>query len=278
MISQDLAQHFTYTEPTEHYSSKTGCDRINQIAQMGDYLSTLINPQTMTGLLSNLVQGRGSRASDPRDKVFAVMGLRPVIRIADYTKTTSEVYTEAASSVDASEVISLLCCVEQPSAVPDLPSWVPDWSTPPRTKSLGYLGRTQGVYAAAGNPKILPSFSIKATTSQCLASFSTKSPMLATLPAQTSQKLSSLHHRLPASSPLQSPLPSKIAHPTQHTPLLSLPFQHSQPSGTPSSPAKTSRTSCVLPQSSTPQYSHSCLTPSQLAPLVSSTNPSSSEN
>ncbi|KAL2043751.1 hypothetical protein N7G274_003270 [Stereocaulon virgatum] len=157
---QDLMQHFESPGEVAGDVSETGIDRIERIDSMKEYTNTIISPDYQPGLLSNLVACRGSKATDIRDKVFAVMGIKPSVLKADYSTPASDVYIEAAKTVNSQELISLLCCVDYPEQVSGLPSWVPDWSTPRHTTTLGYLGRNHGVYRACGDPRALPEFSM----------------------------------------------------------------------------------------------------------------------
>ena len=84
-------------------------------------------------LLSLLCKGRTCNATDPRDKVFALLpmltdasteGLR-----ADYAKNTVQVFTEVAVYLFSAFGLSFLPCIGYGSHIADLPSWVPDWST-----------------------------------------------------------------------------------------------------------------------------------------------------
>lgn len=77
------------------------------------------------------------QATDPRDKVFALLGLvndkdslEALGVFPDYTKSKEEVYTTTMAAMLRQGHISLLsiCCgIERPNG---LPSWVPDWSKP----------------------------------------------------------------------------------------------------------------------------------------------------
>lgn len=89
-------------------------------------------------LLDALLLGRSCNASDPRDKVFGLLGIvseesRPP---ADYSLSPAEVYTQIVMyllkvqkrGLDA--VLGNLCyrSVESRVQMKDLPSWVPDWN------------------------------------------------------------------------------------------------------------------------------------------------------
>lgn len=144
--------------------SESGIDRIEKIDGMKAYTNISISPNYQSGLLSNLVVCRGSKATDLRDKVFAVMGIKPTTLKADYSTSVQTVYTEAAKTVNSQELISLLCCVDHPDKASGLPSWVPDWSSPRHTATLGYQGRNHGVYRACGESRALPEFSMEEET------------------------------------------------------------------------------------------------------------------
>jgi hypothetical protein len=86
-------------------------------------------------LLDLLFRTRSCQASDPRDKVFAVVGmsesaseecLRP-----DYRKSTVDVYIETAVSLQEKFGLSFLSGVQGLPRLPNLPTWVPDWSQYP---------------------------------------------------------------------------------------------------------------------------------------------------
>ncbi|KAK0649992.1 hypothetical protein B0T16DRAFT_411009 [Cercophora newfieldiana] len=84
--------------------------------------------------LSDLLWNMWDReATDPRDKVFAVLGLvgdenpKPQLQ-PDYTKPMHQVYREAAASVIISEnSLDLLLAASGTRARDGLPTWVPDW-------------------------------------------------------------------------------------------------------------------------------------------------------
>jgi len=102
-------------------------------------------------LLDLLMVGRVFDATDPRDKVYSVLGLAkvPLVEadstspdtnpmVVDYSKTTSEVYQYLAKYIiNRDRNLDILCILlthrNENSA--DLPSWVPDWRV-----STGYAG------------------------------------------------------------------------------------------------------------------------------------------
>ena len=78
-------------------------------------------------------------ATDPRDKIFALLGMATEIEAGkemsislrpDYSKSVQQVFTEVTGAFIAKGDLSLLSSVEREGVrqVKDLPSWVPDFS------------------------------------------------------------------------------------------------------------------------------------------------------
>ena len=84
-------------------------------------------------LFSLVVKYRRNKVTDPRDKIFALLGLaraadRDAFK-ADYTKSTAQVYTEFAKMViETQKRVDILAFCNMHRKTPELPSWVPDWS------------------------------------------------------------------------------------------------------------------------------------------------------
>jgi hypothetical protein len=93
-----------------------------------------------------LVQMRWCKATDPRDKVYGLLGLatRTGSLVADYSKDVSTVYMETARALIAEhETLEILSIEKCSTSVIDLPSWAPDWSKE-RDKNQGQrLGERQ---------------------------------------------------------------------------------------------------------------------------------------
>jgi hypothetical protein len=75
-------------------------------------------------------------ASNPRDKVFEILGLsdkfKALVPSPDYNKTTTEVFTDVAKSLlNLTKSLSVLEYATSTTPVIDHPSWVPYWSNPP---------------------------------------------------------------------------------------------------------------------------------------------------
>ncbi|KAL8935792.1 MAG: hypothetical protein Q9211_004508 [Gyalolechia sp. 1 TL-2023] len=137
----------------EREESMSGINRIRMIDRMIGYEWSF---PRQSALLSVLVEGRGSQATDARDKVFGIVGLTATTLRPDYTLTVKAVYTAAARKIldaNSSVLIDLLCCVDHEQPPMESPSWVPDWNSPLQATSLGYNGSSRGIYQATKYPK-----------------------------------------------------------------------------------------------------------------------------
>jgi Heterokaryon incompatibility protein (HET) len=112
------------------------------------HLSELVSvTQRQTGitLLQALLLSRTSEATDPRDRVYALLGLTSDNASKaiepDYTQSVADVFTMTTIQIIQHEKsLSVLSHVEnfawRPKA-PELPSWIPDWASP--AKSTPFL-------------------------------------------------------------------------------------------------------------------------------------------
>ncbi|EKG20144.1 Heterokaryon incompatibility [Macrophomina phaseolina MS6] len=109
---------------------------------------------------------RSHGATDPRDKVFALLGLaepepRTEYLDADYSRTVQEVYLLCASYVLRGRTgLQLLSMVEDKSerSLTSLPSWVPDLSVAPKARRLRFredAQREARIYEVIGTSLIL---------------------------------------------------------------------------------------------------------------------------
>lgn len=74
---------------------------------------------------------RDREASDPRDKVYALLGLAKSSAVPDYSSTDVEVFRRAtAVCILSSRDLSILNNDRSTKRMNELPSWVPDWSSP----------------------------------------------------------------------------------------------------------------------------------------------------
>jgi hypothetical protein len=94
---------------------------------------------------------RSSKSTDPRDMIYAVFSLlcEPDQRLgiqADYSKSVSDVYMEVVLKIITQRhSLKILHTCELSSKVLDIPSWVPDWSSP-----LKQLNLPWGTWSACG--------------------------------------------------------------------------------------------------------------------------------
>jgi hypothetical protein len=85
-----------------------------------------------------LQDSRFCLATDPRDKIYSLLNLLSsgtaqaelawLLKV-DYTLPVAEVYSRAARySIETERSLEILCYKDAAPNVPDLPSWVPDWT------------------------------------------------------------------------------------------------------------------------------------------------------
>jgi Heterokaryon incompatibility protein (HET) len=114
-------------------------------------------------MLHFLIRSRRFEASDPRDKVYALLGIagnsvRGKLRYAPVygERSEAETYTDTAIQIlEDSDDLLLLACAEGQNfrTIPSLSSWVPDWNCS-RVLGLGVTGYRR-YSAAAGLPRSL---------------------------------------------------------------------------------------------------------------------------
>jgi hypothetical protein len=139
-----------------------------------NHLSTLIRASKITDLNINLSSGflrvlehaRLLKASDPRDRIFGLLGLSPafarVLPAADYSRTPSDIFVEVAESVIIhSRSLLILTAIHDERSALDHPSWAPDWSRPALFSSIvAYVDynasrKSKAVAKASGNSREL---------------------------------------------------------------------------------------------------------------------------
>lgn len=103
-------------------------------------------------LLGCLVMARYAAASEPKDKVYGVLGFADELIKPRYSKDVAyrDVYHEASITqlMRNAFALPLLSCVD--AKQPLRPSWVPDWNTPRVTEALGYSTKAWSIYMAGG--------------------------------------------------------------------------------------------------------------------------------
>lgn len=91
------------------------------------------SPRRMFDLL---MQHRGLASTDPRDNVYALLGLASDMSktkfLPDYSKPTVEVYKKLTRELVKRQKSLSIICASQPPVIStsNLPTWTPDWSSP----------------------------------------------------------------------------------------------------------------------------------------------------
>ncbi|OJD38950.1 heterokaryon incompatibility protein [Diplodia corticola] len=122
------------------------------------HLHRLHHPTSSSSLHNILARFRYCHATDPRDRVFALLNLSsdPLSLTPTYHDPVAAVYTKAAAAlINAAGNLDLLCqgpwtlgtSQQHPLRNPDLPSWVPDFANPGAFK---ILFAQRGIYNASG--------------------------------------------------------------------------------------------------------------------------------
>ncbi|KAF4970554.1 hypothetical protein FSARC_2463 [Fusarium sarcochroum] len=103
-------------------------------AKMGsEYLQELMGQKTRPtckwGLRDLLEALRPRLATDPRDKVFALLGISDEDMPVDYSISVKDAYTQATDTIIklGFEDLGVIWSARQRNSEPGWPSWVPDW-------------------------------------------------------------------------------------------------------------------------------------------------------
>jgi hypothetical protein len=112
-----------------------------------------------TPLLERLTTIRQRKSTDPRDKVFAALGLVPpraqeLLNI-DYDPGVPQLYTKVAVlMLNFRNRLGFLSVCQPASPRLDIPSWVPDWSDT-RTQAHSFIGMTKlALFTARGEMQL----------------------------------------------------------------------------------------------------------------------------
>ena len=125
--------------------------------------------------LKLLIDFRAFKATDPRDKVYALLGLASMSRDLtfppiDYsdTKPVREVFCEIALAIiENTRDLGVLCLTHSSSDF-NLPSWAPDWTTQPEAYEFFDPTWTESRYHASGDRTAEgPSLRPVSDTSRC---------------------------------------------------------------------------------------------------------------
>lgn len=134
-------------------------------------LRAVYQQKTPFSLQESLILCSRFCATDPRDKIFALLGLvsddGDINKLVDYDKSTEDVYTDTARYLLAQNTLPLrtlnLAGIGSPRSLSNLPSWTPDLSAPPLAGSLEYSTRSPHNYNASGGRRHDPSILLNAS-------------------------------------------------------------------------------------------------------------------
>lgn len=136
-----LAKEATITcgDKTGHWSSFCAALRTSKLHEVEDNMAAWVvtlsaseksEPDTLTRLCKDTAH---CQAGDPRDRIFALMGLisdkEAALLPVDYSLSAQQVFTGiSAYWTVQGEATHLLACIFTDNRTSGLPSWVPDWS------------------------------------------------------------------------------------------------------------------------------------------------------
>ncbi|KAH7078181.1 heterokaryon incompatibility protein-domain-containing protein [Paraphoma chrysanthemicola] len=136
-------------------------------------LKIALHSETGTAMLKTLIRTRYCGATDPRDKVYALLPLLPLLNdpgsqpltlTPRYDDPLVKVYTDSAVALLRDSGFEILRSVQGGSKIDGLPSWVSDWSVPPqrqmldsayRVSSSGSVWRKTDVGDVAHTPEVI---------------------------------------------------------------------------------------------------------------------------
>ncbi|CAN9470933.1 unnamed protein product [Alternaria alternata] len=147
-LTADVVLKEKYGEVTNAWTlPPQGATVVNSIQADRLHGLTLVQKEA---LLTILESTRYAQATEPKDKIYGVLGIADSTVVPDYKGSTREVYHNACLTEIPLRIYELLSCVDHEE--PLRPSWVPDWSAPRVTKALGYLTKSWALYCAGGRP------------------------------------------------------------------------------------------------------------------------------
>lgn len=120
------------------------------------YPSALKSTETVPGLFEALLMHRLKHSTDPRDKIYALVGLTtarsdPGFQI-DYSHSVRRVYIDTAAYIlKSSRTLDFLCAKTKGDEFPqDLPSYCPNWASTGANCPIPFRRATRtGIYSAS---------------------------------------------------------------------------------------------------------------------------------
>lgn len=115
------------------------------------------NPSvTLPPLLELLLTHKSKKATDPKDKVFALVGIsssRETFGGIDYSRSVRDVYVDVVRHViETTKRLDAICVKQHDVSQYSLPSWTPDWTRPRAAAGATVLGlhHHEPPFSAAG--------------------------------------------------------------------------------------------------------------------------------
>ncbi|KAH9203959.1 heterokaryon incompatibility protein-domain-containing protein [Leptodontidium sp. 2 PMI_412] len=108
-------------------------------------------------LLELLLSHKSKKSTDPKDKVYALIGVSEsddAFGIIDYSHSVREVYTHTARHIITStQRLDVICVKQNDVDQYDLPSWAPDWTRPSSNSGATVVGlhHHQPPFTASGD-------------------------------------------------------------------------------------------------------------------------------
>ncbi len=94
-------------------------------------LSSFAKAQSTPSLLQLLYSHHGKHSSDPKDKVYALVGLSTSARTfgaLDYLSSERDTFIRTAKHIiQTTNQLNVICARQNDDNEYNLPSWVPDW-------------------------------------------------------------------------------------------------------------------------------------------------------
>ena len=146
LIANDSLDVQYETGPAAKSMRPKGADTINLIQSNRGF--TQFGERLM--MLDALVSTRYADATNPKDKVYGLLGIAKAEIFPKYSQEVAvqDVYHEACLLFVMAQTFEMLSCVDHDE--PCRPSWVPDWSSPRVTQALGFSTKAWTLYQAGG--------------------------------------------------------------------------------------------------------------------------------
>lgn len=126
-------------------------------------LSRYSPTNTTPPLLELLTTHKGKKSTDPKDKVFALVGIsrsRDTFGKIDYSKSIREVYSHTAHHIiSTTNRLEVICLKQHDVPEYNLPSWAPNWTrSPSSTATLVGLHHREPPFRASGDTEAITDF------------------------------------------------------------------------------------------------------------------------